>query len=413
MDLLDKKIEGLISCLIPCYNVDNYLEACLQSIEKQTYRKLELIFIDDGSCDATYSILLNFKETQTELFYDVVIEKHEKNRGICAAINTGLNHVHGEFICWFDADDLLDEKCMEKKVDYLINNPQIQCVMARGDIFDNNDVNCVVGSLGDESPVGNMFENYLLQYCATSSGLNMTYSNILLEVLPNHRLREDVTEQNWYIMLLLASSIEIGLMKDVLYHYRLNRESDSHKHPLTTGFQHKKFWDSVDRIRFYAITDSRFSYSYKCRCYGLQKMISIINRLRTIDEEQISDDKVYVEYIIREFLKQGHIQNNINDRKVYLWGSSKRQKLIGRMLSNYVEIEGYIDSYREDAEDGVISGAKICCCDMYIIITLNYHQEILHLLEEKGFVTNRDYYYPMADIYYDVRDFGSFKFMEI
>lgn len=394
--------KDLVSCVVPCYNAEKYLGDCLESIKKQTYRNLELIFTDDGSTDNTFKILEDFKKEFEHEIYAIHIARHESNRRVCAAINTGLSYVHGEFITWFDSDDILAETCIERKVDFLRKNRDFECVMAKAEVFADNKLDNVVGIIGNEPRIGNSFENYLLQYCAASPGLNMVYTNALLDVLPQGGLREDVTEQNWYLMLLIAAKYNIGFIDDIVYHYRINNESTSHKHPVRTGIQYKTFWDQVDRICFHAIDDSGLEFIDKCRYFDLQTENSIINRLRTLDKKQMDDDSAYVRKTIDLFINKGNIRECSKGKKIYIWGCSEKQVLLRQILSQYIEIEGFIDSNHGDESIGVVCGTDINPKEMYILITLERHQQIVDLLKEKGFVAGVDYYYPKKIIYEDI-----------
>lgn len=391
--------KGLVSCIVPCYNSEKYLGDCLESIKNQTYKNLELIFTDDGSTDNTLKELEDFKKEFEHEIFAVHIARHESNRGICAAINTGLPYVHGEFITWFDSDDILAETCIERKVDFLKKNREFECVMAQAEIFADNKLDNVIGMLGNEPKIGNNFENYLLQYCATSSGLNMVYTNALFKVLPRDGLREDATEQNWYLMLLIAAKYKIGYIDDIIYHYRLRNDSSSYKKPLRTGVRYKAYWDQVDRIRFYGINDSGLEFIDKCRCFDLQVENSIVNRFRTLDKEQMDNDSAYVHKIINMFVNKGNIRERSKGRKIYLWGCSELQVSLRQVLSQYIDIEGFIKSDYEDKKRGAICGKDIDPKKMYIIITLERHQQIVDLLNEKGFVAGLDYYYPKKNIY--------------
>ena len=394
-------INGMVSCVIPAYNTDKYVYDCLVSVKKQSYRDIELIIVDDGSTDQTMNEIKRFCNANRDRFYSLEIKQHETNKGLCAAINTALRLVKGEYIMWFDSDDLLAEDNIAKKVEYLKKHPDIKCVMAEADSFNENGP--LEYRLGNRSVVGNHFDSFLLGYCHMSAGLNLVYTNALLNVLPESGVRTDIKEQNWYMISLLASHVKIGHLNEVLYHYRVRSDSDSHKNPIVSGKQYRGFWDSVDRQRFHAIEDSKLDYIYKCRAFELQLTNSIVDRITTIDDEQIKDQNEYVEQVINSFLKKAQIDANLNNRRVYLWGSSKRQRQLERAIRNRIEIAGYINSFDEEIDVDVISGKKIDPKEMFILVTLQYHEQIIELLKMAGFINHRDYYYPKADLYLDVK----------
>ena len=394
--------KGLVSCIIPAYNTGRYIYECLESVKHQNYKPIEVIIVDDGSTDNTIAEVEHFFDNNKNCFEMVQIIKHSNNRGLCAAINTGLNAVHGEFTMWFDSDDLLDENNVRNKIEYLHKFPDIGCVMAEADCFgDKKILDCI---LGRKKVIGNWFDSFLLGFCDMSAGLNMVHTNELLKVLPKEGLRTDIKEQNWYMMMLLASNTKIGKLDEILYHYRVRDDSDSHKKVVKSGRDFKEFWDSVDRQRFYAINDCRLAYIYKCRAFKMQALNSYADRITTIDAEQIENDIRYVEFVVKSFLKEADIDTNLNNRKVYIWGSSDNQRRLKKVFNNVIEIAGFINSSVAEAARDVICGKDIKKDTMYIICTLQYHKDIIEQLDWAGFVNRRDYFYPKADLYYSAQN---------
>ena len=100
-----------VSIIVPVYNVEKYLEKCLDSIVKQTYENIEIILVDDGSTDKSGTILDQYAEMDNRI--SVI---HKKNEGVSTARNTGIEAARGEYICFADADDYL----MPDYVEYLL-----------------------------------------------------------------------------------------------------------------------------------------------------------------------------------------------------------------------------------------------------------------------------------------------------
>ena len=101
-------MEKLISIIVPCYNVEEYLQRCLQSICEQTYQYWEAICIDDGSTDATYDILSDFakKDTRIKCFT-------QANKGVSETRNRALSLSQGEYICFVDSDDIIEKSYLD------------------------------------------------------------------------------------------------------------------------------------------------------------------------------------------------------------------------------------------------------------------------------------------------------------
>ena len=92
----------LISVIVPIYNVERYLNTCVDSIANQTYSNLEIILVDDGSPDKSPEICDEYARTDVRV---KVI--HQKNGGLSAARNAGIDIAQGEFLTFIDSDDFV------------------------------------------------------------------------------------------------------------------------------------------------------------------------------------------------------------------------------------------------------------------------------------------------------------------
>ena len=105
-------MQPLVSVVIPVYNCEDYLSRCLDSVCKQTYSRLEIICVNDGSTDESGDILNQRAEIDSRL---KII--HQKNGGASVARNVALSCVTGEFITMIDADDCVELTMIEKMVE--------------------------------------------------------------------------------------------------------------------------------------------------------------------------------------------------------------------------------------------------------------------------------------------------------
>ena len=116
-------LDPLVSVVIPCYNSARYLAETLDSVQAQTYSRVEIIIVDDGSTDETANIARSYPVTYL----------YQKNRGISAARNAGIVHSKGKYIQLLDHDDRLLPEAVATGVRLLEANPD--CSIAVGEHF--------------------------------------------------------------------------------------------------------------------------------------------------------------------------------------------------------------------------------------------------------------------------------------
>ncbi len=98
----------LISIVVPVYNVERYIDECLNSIKNQTYQNLEIIVVEDCSTDSSIQTLQSHLEDDR-----VRLIQHATNSGLSAARNTGIDAATGEYLMFVDSDDVVDGRLVE------------------------------------------------------------------------------------------------------------------------------------------------------------------------------------------------------------------------------------------------------------------------------------------------------------
>ncbi len=102
--------DPLISIIVPVYNTEKYLGACIESIRKQTYTNLEILLVDDASTDGSGDICRAYQKLDSRIRF---ISKPQ-NEGVSEARNTGIREAEGAFLNFFDSDDLMAPEMLEK-----------------------------------------------------------------------------------------------------------------------------------------------------------------------------------------------------------------------------------------------------------------------------------------------------------
>ena len=101
-----------VSVVVPVYNVEQYLQQCVDSLLKQTYKDIEIILVDDGSKDNSPAMCDDYSQK----YPDMIKTIHKANGGLGLARNTGMEYAKGEFVTFIDSDDYADEDLIERLV---------------------------------------------------------------------------------------------------------------------------------------------------------------------------------------------------------------------------------------------------------------------------------------------------------
>lgn len=254
----------LISVIVPVYNVESYLEKCIESIQNQSYKSLEIILVNDGSTDSSGDICDKYATCDKRIR---VI--HQKNGGISSARNTGLEVANGDYIAFVDSDDYIEPKMYEDLLNVLkeYNLDIIDC----GSFRDKNGM--ITGGCND-----GQIEIYekddalrLAMHDGFTSVWNKLYKrDIVINIrFPEGRKFEDSAISYLYI----ANANRIGHINRSYYYYRLNLNSTTQ-----TSFDPKSRWDFVlgyeERLK-YAI-EHQLPYIDDCNSLLMKAVLSCL-----------------------------------------------------------------------------------------------------------------------------------------
>ena len=148
-------MSDTISVIIPVYNVEQYLPACLDSLLSQSYRELEILLIDDGSTDSSGAIC----DAYAKKDYRIRVI-HQKNGGAANAKNTGLRAATGKYLTFLDSDDYLEPDAYKYMLDRMMETDAdvVQCAFRLVYVDESQDV------VMAKEPAVYGTQDYLLQY---------------------------------------------------------------------------------------------------------------------------------------------------------------------------------------------------------------------------------------------------------
>lgn len=211
-------MEELISIIVPVYNVESYLEECVQSIIQQSYRNIEIILIDDGSTDN--SGILCDKYAMQDQRIKVI---HKENGGLSEARNYGMKEASGDWFLFVDSDDFIRRDSCEILIKYA-NKFLADIVIARekkfldGCTFEYSDLSGVQYLLDSDQALQYYFYRKFAGYAC---GKLLKKSIIKDIAFPRGKYFED----SFVLFLFLEKANKVAVLQDEVYFYRQRKSS--------------------------------------------------------------------------------------------------------------------------------------------------------------------------------------------
>lgn len=214
------EIDKKVSIIVPVYNVEKYLEVCVDSLVKQTYENLEIILVDDGSTDNCPRICDDWSTKDSRI---CVI--HKKNGGLSDARNAALDICSGDYILFIDSDDYIHYTCIET----LLNNlEKWDADIARGDFLTVTEEGKMISRKicsGSGVDVLNNIElcNRIMKHQEKVSVCNTLYKK---ELFDNLRFPVGIQHEDEAVIFQLSYPINRYVcVHENLYYYRSNPSS--------------------------------------------------------------------------------------------------------------------------------------------------------------------------------------------
>ena len=220
-------MNPLISIIIPVYNVERYLDRCIESIISQTYRNLEIIIIDDGSSDSCGE-KCDFWAAKDPR----IIAVHQSNGGHSRARNAGLDRMTGNYVMFVDSDDYIDPCMVEKLYTALLTN-QTRIAMCgfwyedlTGNRYNVDNRNSIMNGKVEKMKALELF-CHINHYTCFLAVWNKIYDSALFQTVrfPPGKLCEDA----FVMYQLIFQCDEISCISEKLYYYVQSPDSITRK----------------------------------------------------------------------------------------------------------------------------------------------------------------------------------------
>lgn len=269
-------MNEVISVIVPVYNVEQYLDKCINSILNQTYKNIEVILVDDGSPDNCGKVCDEYSKMDSRI---KVI--HKENGGLSDARNVGIDNANGKYICFVDSDDYIENRYIELLYRAIKeNNVDIaQCginKISNDEIFIEN-----IGYKKNEVKSSKkMLEDLYTTNWENILVWNKMYLKQIFEDVrfPKGKIHED----EFTTHKVLYKVEKISIVDSYLYNYRQNEDS-------ITG---KKF--NLKRLDILEAIESRLDFFQKNKENELYKLtlenyLAVLRNMYINVEKYISD----------------------------------------------------------------------------------------------------------------------------
>lgn len=275
--------KPLISIIVPVFNVEKYLEQCLNSIVAQTYPNIEIIVIDDGSTDSSGRICDEFKSK-----YDNIIVIHQENKGLAASRNKGLDIASGEYIGFIDSDDWIEPDMYDKLYALTIR-------------YDADISSCLSNNMGDvemgecdyKNGTINIFKSFdIIKELYTQSEIRFEVWNKLWKrdfIADTRFMPGQICEDVRFDRILFMKANMIVHINDVCHHYRVDRPGNtlsSFKVKKLCIFKEFEHWinevlykNSQESVMILKIIYLRFAYAFYIEAIKRKQEKNILDEL--------------------------------------------------------------------------------------------------------------------------------------
>ena len=209
------------SIIIPCYNVEKYIEKTIKSVLSQTYSNFELLLINDGSTDNTFKIIKQLKETD-----DRIRVFSQENLGVSQTRNKGISLSKGEFIYFLDGDDLIENNLLEK-ANEIFDKKEIDVFSFGYDVFRGENRLELSNKKFDSSILTS--KEFLKRFFVKDIPQSICSLIVKKEIFKNLYFKENMVvgeDLEFQIQLLLNNEINIYSSSDMFFHY-IRRENSA------------------------------------------------------------------------------------------------------------------------------------------------------------------------------------------
>lgn len=318
-----------ISVIVPVYNVEMYLEKCIDSIINQTYKNLEIILVNDGSTDNSGSLCDKIASKD-----DRIVVYHKENGGLSDARNFGISKSTADYIGFIDSDDYIDKHMYEVLLRNMNETKSDMSMCGHYDVYEDNIEPQVKNIVTSDISVGEAIKMVLEAKILSVTAVNKLYKKSLFENLLYEKGR--IAEDAFIILKLLSKCSKVVYTNEKMYYY-IHRSNS-----ITTAKFSNKFLDVIDAYEqnYNIIMEKYPELEYQARTRLIWAYFYVLDRY--LMDNKFKDS--FLESKLIKFLKHNKrfiIQNNLltKQRKIaylFLLLNIKLYMIILKMRKNEV-----------------------------------------------------------------------------
>lgn len=205
----------LVSIVIPCYNHEQFVQDCIQSVIDQTYENIELIIIDDGSKDNSVLKIQEMTEKCKKRFSRFEV-RSRPNRGLSATLNESIEWCKGKYFAAVASDDIILKSKIDLQVNFMEENTDITAIFGSANYIDESNNVKIIDPLKQQEYV---FDKIFLNECQFYAPTQLMRKSILDEI---GGYNTDILVEDWYMWLKMAEKGRVYCLSDKLANYRIH-----------------------------------------------------------------------------------------------------------------------------------------------------------------------------------------------
>ena len=328
--------KGLVSVIVPVYNVEKYLDRCLNSIVNQTYANLEILLIDDGSPDNCPTICDEWAKKDKRIR---VI--HKKNAGLGMARNTGIENSSGEYFIFCDSDECIEPELAERcyaaavkygadtvlygmnRVDSSGRKVSSKIPYSAKEVYTGEEIkNIVLPAITANAP-----EDEMLKYIDLSAWASFFSARLIHESGWRFVSEREIISEDVFSLLGLYKNVKtVSVLSEAFYNYYMNSSSLTQVYRSDRFDKIKDFYQKsiilCDECGYNEEIKRRISYPFMAFTTAAMKQVMAAGELGYKQKRTV----------IKEIISDNYVQNGV--RNAYINSSNAKRRLLGRFILN-------------------------------------------------------------------------------